>query len=111
VKKNPLGGLLITSTIRVPRLINRDQSAGGYLETETQSVNKDFVLTGATRIEQMRCFSQITVDTCTAYQNFKFGVAVRCFYGLVHMINTVCSENEGHGIVLSGKATNKSLAT
>lgn len=110
VKKNPYGGLLITTTIKIPRIMNNEKSI--YLESETASmINKHALFNGCSRIDQMRYFSLVTVDTLTAYQNFKFGVAVRCLYGLVHILNSVCSENEGHGILLASKPSTKNHQT
>jgi hypothetical protein len=36
-----------------------------------------------------------------------FGVAIRNLYGLAHITNSVCNENEGHGIVMSSTYSHK----
>jgi hypothetical protein len=100
VKKNAYGGILVTTSLKLPRITHGDKSH--YLETETAS-NKQSLF--SSRIDQIRCFSQVTLDQLTAYQNQKFGVAVRSFYGTVHILNSVCSENEGHGVLLTNKPT------
>jgi len=57
-----------------------------------------------TAIDQIKQLCLVTMDNCTAYQNFKFGISINNFYGLVHMVNSVSSENEGHGILLTGQS-------
>jgi len=62
VKKNAFGGLLVTTSLKMPRITHGDKSH--YLETETAS-NKQSLF--SSRVDQIRCFSQVTIDQLTAY--------------------------------------------
>ena len=96
VKKNALGGFVITSSIKVPRY----QGADGLQTDATLSTGLGIT---NSRIDQIRTFSHVYVETCTATQNKMSGFAVSSFYGTVSFKECTSSENEGHGIVFNSK--------
>ena len=103
VKKNAIGGLVITSSLKVPRY----QGPDGLLTDATLSTGLGHT---NSRIDQIRTFSHVSVESCTATQNKMSGIAVNSFYGTVSFKECTSSENEGHGIVFNSKALPRNQA-
>jgi hypothetical protein len=46
-------------------------------------------------------FRFVKIDNCNMTRNSRFGLSVKKFYGLMHLMDSRMVENDGHGIFLS----------
>ena len=46
-------------------------------------------------------FRFVKIDSCSMSKNDRFGINVKKFYGLVHVMDSLITENDGHGITLN----------
>jgi len=46
-------------------------------------------------------FRFVKIDQCSMSRNDRFGLNVKKYYGLVHVMDSLITDNDGHGITLS----------
>jgi hypothetical protein len=51
-------------------------------------------------------FRFVKIDQCNIFRNDRHGLSAKKFYGLIHLMDTRITDNDGHGIILNTEKTN-----
>lgn len=92
MRGNPSGGLMIQSSL-IKNYIEINDIPADYEMTKLMAQNA--------LLEMASNFRFVKIDDCDMSKNERFGLLVKKFYGLVHLMDSKIMENDGHGISLS----------